>query len=68
VRRFVPMFELIVLAYLGGFAAALFFAARERAPTTWMADFWLAGVVALWPAAAVIAAATTAYKSIQQRR
>ncbi len=62
------MIELIELAYVGGFAAALLFAARERVPTTWMADFWLAGVVALWPAAALVAAATTAYKAIQQRR
>jgi hypothetical protein len=61
------MSELIELAYLGGAAAALLFVARERAPRTWTADFWLAGVVALWPAAAVVAAASTARRLFLRR-
>jgi hypothetical protein len=61
------MSELIELVYLGGFVAALVFVERERASRTWMSDFWLAGVVALWPAAAVVAAAATAYRSFQRR-
>jgi hypothetical protein len=62
------MFELMVLAYLAGFVAALVFAVRERRPTTWMADFWLAGVVALWPVTATVAVATTTYRTLRRRR
>lgn len=62
------MLELIVISYLGGFISVLFFAARGRARATWMADFWLAAVVALWPVAALVAVGARTYKAIQARR
>jgi hypothetical protein len=62
------MFDLIAVTYLGGFVSALFFAARDRAPTTWMADFWLAAAIALWPFAALVAIGLRVYKAIQPRQ
>jgi hypothetical protein len=62
------MDELLVLSYLGGFAAALIFAVRERPPSIWSTDFVVAAVVALWPLSAVLAVGARIYRARLHRR
>ena len=62
------MDELIVLTYLGGFVSALTFAVRARPPAPWETDFLIAALVALWPAAALLAVGASLYRAIPRRR
>ena len=62
------MDELIVLTYLGGFASTLLFAVRERVSAPLITDFLVAGVVALWPLAVVLAVAAGVYRALPRRR
>lgn len=62
------MHDLLVLSYLGGFAAALVFALRERPPAIWSTDVVVAMVVALWPVTAAIALGVRLYRARPRRR
>lgn len=62
------MLELIVASYLGGYACILAFALRERPPGTFLTDFCIAVIIALWPVATVAAAFLRAYQALQPRR
>jgi hypothetical protein len=62
------MDDLLVLSYLGGFAAALVFAVRERPPAIWSTDVVVAAVVALWPVTALLAVGARLYRARPRRR
>lgn len=61
------MGELILVSYLGGFAAALLFALMERPPSPWPTDFIIAALVTLWPVAAIVAVGARVYRAIPRR-
>jgi hypothetical protein len=60
--------ELLFASYVGGYAAILLFALRERPPGTFITDFCVAAIIALWPAAMVAAVFFRAYRVMQPRR
>lgn len=63
-----PMPELLVAAYLGGYASILAFALRERPRGTFLSDFCVAAIITLWPVAMVVVACLRAYQALQPRR